>query len=345
MDILNNDQKQLVFDFCVGVASEEEAKQVQHLISSNTEAAQLQTHFRKTLGVLDNLAEETCPDELIEKTILRINEAAAKQPEHIELERLLASEQVRPSVRKSVFWGYFGGRLAFAATFVIIGSLVLSSLDYARARAWQMQCQAQLGRIGQGLNNYSSDHNGNIPSVAKAAGTPWWKVGYSGEENYSNTRHTWLLVKGEYAKAEDFICPGKRQTKLNPIALSRIKALNDFPDRRYIAYSLRIICDQPKKIQSLHRKALMADMNPLFETIPDDFNKPLNLFVNEKLQKRNSINHKRRGQNVLFCDGSSSFKRKRNVEISNDDIYTLRDTQVYTGIELPSCESDAFLAP
>ncbi len=90
----------------------------------------------------------------------------------------------------------------------------------------------------------------------------------------------------------------------------------------------------------------MADLNPLFEALPDHAN-PLSLSLNPQLVKQNSSNHNRRGQNVLFHNGSVAFRKNRFVEAGNlqDDIYTLKDTQVYKGCELPSSEADAFLAP
>jgi hypothetical protein len=87
----------------------------------------------------------------------------------------------------------------------------------------------------------------------------------------------------------------------------------------------------------------MADWNPLFEKLPDDFSKELNLRLNKQLLSINSNNHKRRGQNVLFGDGRVEFMKTRFIGI--DDIFTLMDTDVYQGCELPSCETDFFLAP
>ena len=87
----------------------------------------------------------------------------------------------------------------------------------------------------------------------------------------------------------------------------------------------------------------MADLNPLFESLPEDFSKEFILHPNKKLLTVNSINHNRRGQNVLFGDGSVEFLKKRII--GADDIFTLQNTNVYYGCELPSCVSDFFLAP
>ncbi len=95
----------------------------------------------------------------------------------------------------------------------------------------------------------------------------------------------------------------------------------------------------------LCRKVLMADMSPLFEKLPDDHSKSFKLHLNPELLILNSINHKRRGQNVLFGDGRVEFLKTRHTGISKDDIFTLQDTDIYQGYEVPSCATDSFLAP
>jgi len=88
----------------------------------------------------------------------------------------------------------------------------------------------------------------------------------------------------------------------------------------------------------------MADMNPLFETIPD-FAQQLKLLVEGDLASMNSLNHNLRGQNVLSSDGSVQFSKKRYVGPDEDDIFTVQGVSEYRGTEKPSCEEDAFVAP
>ena len=93
------------------------------------------------------------------------------------------------------------------------------------------------------------------------------------------------------------------------------------------------------------RKALLADLSPLFEDLPDDYGKPFQLQLNERLLTINSINHNRKGQNVLFGDGHVEFMKSRLIKLSTDDIFTLQNTDVYRGCETPTCTTDFFLAP
>jgi len=339
--------KQLIFDYCLGLTSEKETEQAEALIESGAAACELYRALKAGLSPLDSLDVEPCPDELAERTIRRLNEAA--DASRVRLEQLLADEQARTPTASESFWVRVGHRLATAAVFMIVGGIVIASWSavtrYARQQSWQKACEAQLSQIFRGLTGYMSDYQGQMPIAARAAGTPWWKIGYQGKENYSNTRPVWLLVKGGYVEPDQFVCPGCPIAERSGIDKSRIAGLCDFPDRRHMTYSVRIFCDKSKVIGDRSRRILIADLSPLFEKLPRDFSGSLRLRLTEDLKRLNSINHNRRGQNVLFCDGRVDYMKDRRLEISGDDIFTLRDVEVYRGCEVPSCEEDHFLAP
>jgi prepilin-type processing-associated H-X9-DG protein len=344
MTSLNSYQKQLLFDYCIGLTSEKETDEAESLTSSNREAAETYAKLKAALAPLDIAAAESCPDDLAESTISRLNNAARSS--QLRLQQLLADEQAREaSGVKSRFWRNLGKMAAIAAVIVLVSGVLIAPLNFARQKSWQQQCQMQLSRIFNGISQYSSDHDGALPAVATATGEPWWKVGYQGKENYSNTRHIWLLIPAGYANPADFVCPGKSHGKILQFDLSQAKNYNDFPARNYVTYSLRIRCNKAAKDALLGQKVLIADLNPLFEKLSDDYSKPFKLEINKELLNLNSINHNRRGQNVLFCDGSVKFIKMRNIDITKDDIFTLQDTNIYQGCEVPSCEADAFLAP
>lgn len=342
---LNSDQKQLIFDYCLGLTSPEQNAEAKALISSHKEAELIHTKLIATLKPLNSIETESCPDYLVERTVWRLNNFANSSQER--LQELLVGEQNRKFTPRDWLKAGFGRRLATAAVLMIIGSLLLTTFravsGYARYHSLKQQCQMQQSSIFQGLHNYISDHDGQPPAVATTAGDHWWKVGDQGEENHSNTRRLYLLVKGGYVKPGKFVCPACKNTEKLEMNPSQLKKFKDFPGRRYITYSFQISCRQTGNGKLLCRNVIMADLNPLFEELPEDFSKEFSLRLNKMLLSLNSVNHNRRGQNVLFGDGRVEFLKTRFI--GTDDIFTLRDTDVYHGCEAPSCETDFFLAP
>jgi anti-sigma-K factor RskA len=343
MKELNRDELELIFDYCLGTADIQQREKAHQLIDSSPEAADFCSKVQASIGPLDEWTVEPCPDRLVESTISYVNQAV--QSSQAKLGELLAFEESRTPAPRPALWVNIGRRLAMAAVFMIVGSVALKTIQYMRYYAVRTQCQAQLAGLANGISNYSADYNGRLPMVAISTGSPWWKVGDPGQDNVSNTRHIWLLVKGGYVGPNEFLCPGAKTGQLEPITDKQAKELFDFPNRKYIPYSLRLICEKPPSASSLGRKLIISDMNPLFENLPTDFGRPLELKLNDKLLKINSNNHRGKGQNLLFSDGSVQFVNTRQVGINNDDIFTLRGTHIYKGCEVPSCDEDEFMAP
>ena len=343
MSPLNNEQKQLLFDYCIGLTSQKETAEAEALISTNNEAAEIHSKLKAAIAPLDSLEPESCPDELVEHTILRVQNLAGSSQR--QLQQLLASEQTRNVVTKSQLWWNLGKIVAAAAVFMLIIGVLVPTLGVARRRYRRQRCQMQMGGVFQGLSNYMSDYDGQPPTVATIAGAPWWWVGDQGRENHSNTRHIYLLVKEDYVDLNNFVCPCCKNGKLPQLTTSQIRADKDFRNRKYVTYSFQISCRITGSGKLLCRKVLMADRNPLFEELPKEFSRQFRLQLDRKLLTLNSINHNRRGQNVLSGDGHVEFLKTRFIGISEDDIFTLQDTDIYQGCEVPSCETDFFLAP
>lgn len=333
MNPLNNEQKELLFDYCIGLTSQKEADEAEALILSNKEAAEIHYKVKAVLKPLGSLEPENCPDELVENTISRVQNLVDFGQQ--QLRELLASEQIREVTVNKWQWTSFATRLVTAAVFIIAASVFLPALGYLRYHSRQQRCQMQQGSIFQGLSNYISDHDGQQPTVATTVGAPWWKVGDQGIENHSNTRKIYLLVQGDYVKLSSFVCPGSKRGGIVQATPSQIRAYKDFPDRNCVTYSFQINCRQMGNGQLLCQKIVMADCNPLFEELPKDSSKPFKRKIDRKSLTLNSSNHSyfgnRRGQNVLLGDGHVEFLRTRHVDFSKDDIYTLQDTDVYQG--------------
>jgi len=346
MKSLSKYEKELIFDYCFGLTTDEEAGHAEELISSRTGAAELHARLKRTLKPLEQWKVGNCPDELAEGTVFRLTNCARSSQVH--LEQLLQKESGKAVASKVGFWRHFG-ELAAIAAMILIFAGVFPALRSARQKSWQSRCQANLLQIARGIDQYTLDNNGNPPAVAIKEGYPWWKIGSRSKENCSNTRSLWLLVKQGYVEPEHFVCPGRSQGRAISLSGRKVEQMLDFPSRRYVTYSFRLIPGRDIKSVVGGKQVLMADLNPVFETIFERLSKKdcnefsLDLRKEKRLLIMNSSNHNRRGQNVLFSNGSIIFNKRRTI--GRDDIFTIKNKEHYRGSEVPYSHDDTFLAP
>jgi hypothetical protein len=344
MTASNDQQKKLVFDYCLGQLPEEECDQVDEIVAENSEAGHLCQCLQSILRLLDSMVDEACPEELSQRTLDRLKQA--KQSNQENQKEIISAERAPQPTIKVDFWRQFTQVAAVAAIVLFLASVSIPSLKMAREKYYLSRCQTQFNNIYQGLVSYTADFERG-PTINMTSGSPWWKVGYQGEENYSNTRAVWLLSRHGYVEPEKFVCPARPKSRQVDYSNVNPGTLYDFPGRAYIDYSSRVCCENQSRMPS-GKMVLMADMNPLSERIPTDHSKSLKIRLDESILNPNSINHGRRGQNVLLYDGSVGFNKTRYLRSSQDDFFSLVNMTYgseISGCELPSSDKDAFLAP
>jgi prepilin-type processing-associated H-X9-DG protein len=348
MTPLSDRQKQLLFDYALGLTSEAETREAERLVAGDEEAARIHRVLQSAVSPLENWEIEPCPDHLVEATVARFQGAFEKETSQDRLSQLLATEEKGGRIIRIPLWRNFGSLAAVAAAIVLIAGIIVPAMGLSRQKYFQERCQSQLKGIYAGLASYVSDHDGRMPHVVMAAGAPWWKVGDQGQENQSNTRHAWLLVRKGYLDPDDFVCPGGEKGKPKVLDAQEISRYNDFPGREYVQFSMRMCCPEFGQMTLGQRRVILADLNPLSEKLPSNDSTSMSIRLNRELL-RNSPNHNRRGQNVLFCDGSVEFNRGRTTKVAaTDDIYMLNqmcDGCEITGTETPATADDAFLVP
>jgi hypothetical protein len=347
---LRQEEKDLVLDYFFKCGTDAHLDSAKQLIETDPRAAELYTQLSDTLQHLDHVdhqAHDECPDHLTEITVSKLK--VASSAENACIETLLAAEGEKvaastPNLKISrfrSFWKNVPDVATVAAVLMIVASVAFPTLNHMRDKARQTGCSNGMRSVAAGIARYGRDNNGNLPAVATAVGAPWWKVGDQGKENQSNTRHPWKLVKGGYVDAADFVCKGRKGAVTVKFTKGQLLQLNDFPSRDHISYSYMYMCPKRAKRQWDGKTVLMADLNPIFEgvsasTTREEFEK---LSLSDKLRQAMSSNH-RKGQVVLFYDGSAVFKRIRVIK--GDDIYTAKDK---TGCEVPNDMKDIFLVP
>ncbi len=69
MSSLDRKERELVFDYCLGLIGPEEAVKVEAWIAGNEQAATFHARIQAALGPLESLPSESCPQELAENTL------------------------------------------------------------------------------------------------------------------------------------------------------------------------------------------------------------------------------------------------------------------------------------
>lgn len=334
MSSVSKQQKQLLFDYSLGLTTEEEIVLAEQLIARNKGAAEIHSKLKAVLEPLNSIGGEPCRDELAERTVRRL--CALAKPER-------DAKKTQGPVVKIHAWRNWADIAAIAAVIFLIVSVLIPSFSYARHQHYKNVCQRHLGNIYQSFTLYCSDYDGKLPYVETNEGEPWGKLGDQGKENHSITRNPYLLLKLSYSNNPgDFVCKGRRQKSFVPLEISQVQSYNDFPSGNHVSYSFPIPCRKTLKITLLGSRPLMADRNPVFENVERDH---FEVRLDIKLSTRNSINHGEYGQNVSFADGHVEFLVTRHVGIPQDDIFTLQNITVYRGNEWPACDSDLFFIP
>ena len=328
MSRLNKEQQDLILDFYFRCGDEISINHGRDLIAANPEAAMLYDNLESTLKELDSVKYEPCPDNLVEVTIARLRQAASQESQrpleredstpHFAISDLIQAEQNKPNLpfaqsktRISKF--RLAQIAAVAALFLAISGIGFPVFSNLRQSSWKTACLANFGRIGQAISRYAGDNDGQLPSVPMAAGSPWNRIGDQGNENQSNTRHLWILVKLGYASPADFVCPGDRLGSVCTDDSEAMAQLKDFRCHRNISYSMQLMCG--KTILEISNKPLLlADRNPLFENICSCCNQPnqnriesIQIRLDPQLLAQMSRNHRGQGQNILLS------RRQRTV--------------------------------
>lgn len=338
---LSNEMKHLIVDFFFGLCDKQEVSKAEQAVNEDSECSRLYKGLEMTIGRLGTLPKSKCPDEVVTRMFEKIREKTESQK---NLETLLRSEFNYKSRRNFAFVGKITKIAAIIAVVVAIGATYAPVTKRMRFMAMNNLCQRNLANIGTAISTYAADNAGMLPNVS-GNGSSWWKVGSQKETDHSNTRNLWLLVRNGYSDLNDFACPARPI-----ISDARLRVVNvcdykkDFPSKDFVNYSFRIFDDMPVKVDNMKRTIIAADSNPLFEeNSMDKYSFFKSFHLNDKLLNASSINHSGKGQNIMFVDNSVRFSSSRTY--SNDDIYTVQNTSMYSGIERPIDDSDVFLAP
>jgi prepilin-type processing-associated H-X9-DG protein len=364
MNTLTHEEQQLGLDFYFRCGDQKDIEAGRDLVASNPYASKLYAELESFLTDLDHVKYEVCPDNLVDLTIARLKlVSSTTDVSKSRLHQLLEKEQksgysprgeaayhppLTVSSPKSNFMRPVFEILAAAASIALIAGVLFPSFGLARTKYREIACQNNMRLLGAGFASFANDYNDTFPEAKVKAGDPWWKIGDQGPEPQSNTRYPFMLIKLGYVDGKVFICKGNRHARPVDNGPS-VAEMYDFPSRNHVSYSFTLFCDKNAVPFKGSRRIVASDRNPVFEKIrcEQNFYQKMNEFekvlLDEQLKQMMSANHRGRGQNILYCDGSVNFAKTR--VLNGDDIFTVHGVDTYTGREIPAGDNDTFLAP
>ena len=306
------------------------------LVESGWDASQTPGLFRKRAeriaGVLSLLdpplheagSEEAGTADLIERTFRMVELARAK-------DRRRGAEQLRIRPR------YTLRDLAMvAAMLLVVGSIGWPLITNLREGVRQSECATNMNAAGLGFTMYANDHKGQLPRAPRTiSATPpgaWWNVG----EGRSNSANLFELAREGYCTLDHLACPG------NHAAPTELDAneLQDWRRPEEVSYSYIISGPGAQRWEGSVRVVVIADRSPVIERarLGEQFN-----------PEARSSNHRGRGENALFNDGSVIWLLTPVLE-NGDNIWLPGSLEGggdlrMKGTERPAGAGDSFVGP
>lgn len=254
---------------------------------------------------------------------------------------------VTGSTLRTRFWDV----VSVAAVLLLSASVLWPILDTVRQRQQKTSCQTNLASVASAFDQYAGSYGDSLPIAAAGYGGSWWDVGTPGRSNSANL---YTLARTGYAKVRDLACPGNLAACVEQPA----KDAMDWRSIAEISYSYQIMFGQHQaRWKSPERTVILADRSPVV----------LRALRGETVYPtENSPNHRQRGQDVLFADGSTKWITTPEIPVSGevgpttqrvDNIWLpwqietiidqVRNGEEITlkGLELPASEFDTFLGP
>ena len=283
------------------------------------------------LRVLDQDAPADPPDDLVARTLARVQDARQRERFAQQVEMLAA-----PRRTAGVSWRQL---VSAAAIFLIATSLLLPVLERNQTEAQRVIGAGNLSSAGIALQQYAQDHDQKLPQLNARPGDTWLNVGQLFREDEpvtSNSAHLYVLIKNNYLTADQLACPGNPHAPA-PGALT--DQHHDWQNPRQVSYSYQNQYGRYViRIEEHADLPVLADRNPMF-VVRDG-----KLYFNPAiLQTAPSRNHKGMGQNVLVLDGRVHWLPR--PEIDGDNIWTTKLHRHYDGDEAPEEAGDAHLIP
>ena len=236
--------------------------------------------------------------------------------------------------------------LVVIAIIAMLMSILMPALARVREMAMRVVCGTNQSGIGKAMAVYAgNDDSGRFPCAGGRSST-WgptvdWQADNPidafgldpGPGTASITSSLYLLVKGDYTTAKQFVCKSDPDTD-GAFSSGDPYAIWDFGEGPgpVCSYAYHMPYDDGTGFRfrlsgaSNPGLAVTADRNPYLSGGT----------VSKPPREQNSFAHQEDGQNVLYVDGHVSWEKRAACGLNEDNIYTLQDSpddpEPYIGI-------------
>ena len=223
-----------------------------------------------------------------------------------------------------------------AAMILVVCSIGWPLISNLREGVRQSECAANMNAAGLGFTLYANDHKGQLPRQTKRLSAThsnaWWNVG----EGRSNSANLFVLASEGYCTLGHLACPGNHSAATG---LDHHEH-QDWRKHEEVSYSYIIQGRRPHRWEGSARVVVLADRSPVIERarMGEEFD-----------PEARSRNHRGRGENALFNDGSVVWLMHPVLE-NGDNIWLPGSIEAsgslrLKGTERPSREGDSFVGP
>ena len=341
MNDLSIEQRQQLTDYHLGLLSDTEADDVLTLLSESSQAREFIERVKQTLKPLNALPEPQAPESLVYLTLARVRSAAALENQQKSAGLSLLGVERSASAAKPRLLRV-PELITIAASIALVVGLLVPTVSQWRRTALRQSCANQQASIGLSMRNYAAANQSSLPFIPRKTGATWMRPDTVGPKR-TDTSNLFLLVKLDYAKPKQFLCPCLPHSS-ESLDYSTA-GLTDFPSESLISYSYQNMFgshrpgpDSPPTV------AILADRNPLLKL--GSRPTPATLLLVDISPNHGSD----RGHNVLRLNWSVDWSTTARAGYNGDNIWlpiglTSTAKTPLLGREVPANIQDSFLGP
>jgi hypothetical protein len=313
----------LLLQYELGLLDGEQRRAFESDLFGNPELARRLNTLRQVLRPLDAWSAAEPPPSMVDAIVAKARTTTPLQ--YVAAGSTIPPEWQRPVAKRPIIT--LREVVALAACIALFVGVLVPGLARTRNARLQSLCESNLASLGGAFTQYATENDGHLPSIGASKN---WLA----QPNVTNMAP---MLRVRFISPSALVCP------TSPVAAPDDDAVMKDPqgflaNPQYRFYSPQNMNGPVPTMRLRVRMPIAADANPLF--VNGRYHPPT-----AHGRDVNSIAHGGRGQNVLFMDGRVQFLPTPVFGPERDNIWLAKNHESYTGTEVPSSATDAFLTP